>query len=113
MGVLLLIAPISVWGHAFPDHSDPRVGSDLKTPPAQVRIWFDGGIEPLFSTLEVFDANKKKVDNGDSQVDSKNNALLEVNLPPSLPPGKYEVAWSVVALDTHRTEGSFSFEVGQ
>jgi methionine-rich copper-binding protein CopC len=99
-----------VWGHAFPDHSDPRVGSDLKTPPAQVKIWFDGGIEPLFSSIEVFDSNNKKVDKGDGQVDPKNNTVLEVSLP-TLPPGKYEVSWSVVALDTHRTEGRFKFTI--
>lgn len=107
---LLLIIPISGWGHAFPDHSEPRVGSDLKTPPGQVKIWFDGGIEPLFSSIEVFDSNQKKVDKGDSQVDPKDNSVLMVDLPP-LPPGKYEVSWSVVAIDTHRTEGRFKFTV--
>jgi methionine-rich copper-binding protein CopC len=38
----LLLPPGAVWAHAFPDHSDPRVGSTVPAPPAQVRIWFDG-----------------------------------------------------------------------
>jgi len=108
--IVLLFSPSSAWSHAFPDHSDPRVGSDVTSQPAQVRIWFDGGIEPLFSSLQVFDANRKQVDKGDGQVDPKDNTLLEVSLPP-LPPGTYTVVWSVVALDTHRTEGDFKFTI--
>jgi len=113
IGLLLivpLVLPASAWAHAFPDHSDPRVGSEVKSSPTQVRIWFDGGIEPLFSTLEVFDSNHHKVDKGDGQVDPNDNTVLEVSLPP-LPPGTYTVSWSVVALDTHRTEGDFKFTI--
>jgi methionine-rich copper-binding protein CopC len=29
----------------------------------------------------------------------------------ALPPGKYKVRWRILSVDTHRTEGSFSFEV--
>jgi len=28
-----------------------------------------------------------------------------------LAPGRYTVRWKVLSVDTHRTEGSFSFEV--
>jgi len=33
-----------------------------------------------------------------------------LNLPP-LTPGHYKVSWHVVSVDTHRTEGSFSFDI--
>jgi len=115
IGLLLIvpmILPASAWGHAFPDHSDPRVGSEVTSSPAQVKIWFDGGIEPLFSTLQVFDSNHKEIDKGDSQVDPNNNTILEVSLP-LLPPGTYTVSWSVIALDTHHTEGTFKFTIGK
>ena len=29
-----------------------------------------------------------------------------------LPPGTYLVSWHVVSVDTHPTEGTFTFEVG-
>jgi len=32
---------------------------------------------------------------------------------PQLKPGRYRVRWHVVSVDTHRTEGSFEFSVGQ
>ena len=107
---LLLIVPVSAWSHAFPDHSDPRVGSDLKTPPAQARIWFDSELESEFSSIEVLDANQKKVDKGDGRVNPGDHTLLEVSLP-SLPPGTYQVSWSVAAHDGHRTEGVFKFTI--
>lgn len=106
----LLCVPVAVWAHAFPDHSEPRVGSTVTTPPAQVRIWFDGEIEPVFSTMRVEDANKRRVDKGDPRVNPQDNRVLEVSVPP-LPAGKYYVFWSVIARDGHRTEGDFRFLV--
>jgi methionine-rich copper-binding protein CopC len=96
--------------HAFPDHSEPRVGHTLDTAPAAVRVWFDGDIEPVFSTIRVETAAKQRVDNGDPRVDPRDGTLLEVGLPP-LPTGEYHVVWNVVARDGHRTEGSFPFRI--
>ncbi len=107
--VALLLAPSSAWSHAFPDHSEPRVGHSVDAPRA-VRIWFDGAIEPVFSTIRVEDESKRQVDGGDPRVDPKDNTVLEVSLP-ALPPGRYKVFWSVVARDGHRTEGSFPFQI--
>ena len=107
---VILLAPSWVWAHVFPDHSEPRVGHTLEASPPAVRIWFDGQIEPVFSTLRVEDADKHRVDKGDPRVSSSDGTLLEVGLP-SLPAGRYRVFWSVVARDGHRTEGDFSFTV--
>jgi len=106
----LLATGAPAWAHAFPDHSEPRVGHVVDSPPAAVRIWFDGAIEPVFSTLRVEDAGKRRVDRDDAHVDPADRTLLEVSLPP-LPSGRYQVFWSVVARDGHRTEGSFPFRV--
>lgn len=97
-------------GHAFPDHSDPRVGHTVDASPAEVRIWFDSAIEPAFSTLTVEDAKGKRVDRGDAHVDTKDEVLLEVSVPP-LPTGPYQVVWRVITRDGHRTEGRFPFRV--
>lgn len=106
----LMIVPMSAWAHAFPDHSDPRVGSTQKTPPAAVRIWFDSGLEPAFSSLRVMNSDNQPVDKGDGHVDEHDNTILEVSLPP-LPPGKYHVLWVAISVDTHRTEGDFPFTI--
>lgn len=106
----LLAGVVPAGAHVFPDHSEPRVGHVLDAPPPVVRVWFDGAIEPVFSTLRVEDAGKRRVDRNDARVDPTDRTLLEVSLP-SLPPGRYQVFWSVVARDGHRTEGSFPFRV--
>lgn len=105
----LLVTAAPAWGHAFPDHSEPRVGHTVAAAPV-VRIWFDGAIEPVFSTLRVEDADKRRVDRNDARVSAGDGSLLEVSLPP-LAPGRYQVFGSVVARDGHRTEGSFAFRI--
>ena len=108
---LLLFVTATAWGHAFPDHSEPRVGSVLQAPPPRVRLWFDGMLELAFSAIMVVDANNQQVDNGDGGVNPADHTVVEVSLP-SLPPGRYRIVWSVVDHDGHRTEGDLSFSIG-
>ena len=102
--------PVSSWAHAFPDHSDPKVGATLDSSPSLVRIWFDSDLEPAFSKITVRNADDKAIDKGDSRVDAADPKLLEVSIP-TLPPGRYRVIWNVVARDGHRTNGDFTFKV--
>ena len=110
LAAALLIAPSSARAHAFPEHADPRVGASVGASPPEVRIWFDGEIEPVFSTIRVENENNQRMDHGDGGVSSKDHRLLAVRIPP-LAPGKYRVYWSVVARDGHRTEGDYPFRV--
>lgn len=96
--------------HAFPIHSEPRVGWTIATPPSKVTIWFDGELEPAFSTITVYNSGKQQVDKGNSRVSGKDGSVLEVDLP-LLAPGTYHVYWRVLAKDTHITEGDFSFVI--
>jgi methionine-rich copper-binding protein CopC len=96
--------------HAFLDHAVPAVGSTVHQAPAQVRLWFTQELEPAFSTVEVVDAADKRVDTGDKHLDPKDASVLEVSLPP-LHPGKYRVKWHALSVDTHVTEGDFTFTV--
>jgi methionine-rich copper-binding protein CopC len=98
------------WGHAFPDHSDPKVGSTVTGSPLEVRIWFDSDLEPTFSTLKVHNSDGVMVDEGDSRVDPSDPKLLEVSVH-TLPAGTYMVIWSVVARDGHRTMGQYTFTI--
>ncbi len=108
--MLLCTNPQIVQGHAFPDHSDPKVGSTVTTTPDRVRIWFDGDLEPTFSTIMVHNANDEMVDKRDGRVNPSDPTLLEVSLP-KLAPGTYRVIWNVVARDGHRTRGDYKFTV--
>jgi copper resistance protein C len=96
--------------HAFPVRSDPRVGWTIPVSPTKVTIWFDGELEPAFSTITVYNSTKQQVDKGNSRVNDRDASVLEVDLPP-LASGTYHVYWKVLAKDTHVTEGDFTFSV--
>jgi methionine-rich copper-binding protein CopC len=107
----VVILPASrVNAHAFLEHSDPSVGGKVHSAPAAVRIWFTEAIEPRFSSVQVFDATGKQVDKKDTHSDPSNRSLLQVSLP-RLGPGSYKVVWRVVSVDTHRTNGNFTFQI--
>ncbi len=107
---LLLAAATGAGAHAFLERADPRVGSTVKTPPAQVRLWFTQPLEPAFSTVRVLDGSGRQVDKQDVTVDPGKPDLLTVSVP-SLGPGTYKVVWRVLSVDTHVTEGDFTFTV--
>jgi copper resistance protein C len=96
--------------HVFPDHSLPRVGSTVAVPPTSVRIWFDGELEPLFSTVRVTDEHGARVDSSNARVDPNDPTLLRVGLLP-LQPGAYHVYWVAVSRDGHRTQGGYTFTI--
>jgi copper resistance protein C len=108
----VLSMPGAAFAHAFLDHAEPAVGSDIIQPPGEVKIWFTQTLEPAFSSIQVFDSNGNQVDSKDSHLDASDGKLLIVSLPP-ISPGEYTVIWSVVSTDTHHTHGDFKFTLKQ
>ena len=109
--LLLAAAAGAASAHAFLDHASPAVGSSVPASPPMVSIWFTQELEPAFSTIEVRDQAGNRVDQGNASVSAGDPMLLQVKLKP-LPPGTYKVAWRVVSVDTHPTQGTFTFQVG-
>lgn len=111
--VPLLIAGLAfasaAFAHVFPKKQEPGAGATVVSP-AQVRVTFDGPLEPSFSSLTVTDASGKRVNTEKSAVDAHQAALMAVPLPP-LAAGHYTVHWVAVASDGHRTHGDYAFDV--
>ena len=108
----LLIFPLVpgvASAHAFLDHAEPRVGNKVATPPREVTVWFTQKLEPAFSTITVTNAAGQRVDTGKTRVSGNQ---MSVSLRPG-GAGTYHVTWHVLSVDTHRTEGNFTFQVGQ
>jgi hypothetical protein len=105
-----LAFPAAVLAHAFLDRAAPAVGSTIHGAPAEVRLRFSQELEPAFSTVRVYDHSGRQIDRGDEHLDPGDTTLLKVSLPP-LAPGIYRVVWRVLSVDTHVTEGDFTFEV--
>jgi methionine-rich copper-binding protein CopC len=107
----LLFAPAAARAHAQLDHAQPRAGAKLKVAPAVVDLWFTEAVEPKFSSIVVEDIKGAAMQLGAAKGAPGNSAQLTVKLK-ALPPGTYKVIWRVLSVDTHRTQGSFSFSVG-
>jgi copper resistance protein C len=98
--------------HAFLDHASPAVGSSVPTAPADVTMWFTQQLEPAFTSAVVTDKAGNNVDSGAAEIDPQDRTELRVPLKP-LSPGTYTVTWHALSVDTHRTQGHFTFNVAQ
>jgi len=101
---------VTAAAHAFLERAVPAVGSVVHASPARIELRFTQRIEPAFSSVQVFDTAGKRIDRDDGAVDAADATLLRVSLPP-LAPGTYRVKWRVLSIDSHVTDGDFSFDV--
>jgi methionine-rich copper-binding protein CopC len=93
--------------HAELHHASPEVGSAVSEAPHEVTLTFTDNLEAAFSSANVTDTTGARVDEGKSQV---NGNMIRIGLK-TLLPGSYRVHWRVLSVDTHRSEGSFTFSV--
>lgn len=107
--LLTVMASTAAKAHAFLDHAEPRVGSSVPTAPREVVLSYTQNLEPAFSSVEVSDASGARVDLGKPSISA---SVMRVGLK-QLSPGTYRVHWQVLSVDTHTSEGNFSFHVGQ
>ena len=97
--------------HAVLDHAKPKVGSTVASAPHEVVLWFTEAVESKFSSIEVVNDKGVPVQVGNTSLAGE-SAALRVSLKP-LPAGTYKVLWKVLSVDTHRTQGTFTFTVGR
>jgi copper resistance protein C len=107
--LLLLLAAGEASAHAELDRAEPRVGNKVASPPRAVTLWFTQKLEPAFSTITVINAAGERVDTGKTRV-SGSQMSVSIRAGGS---GTYRVNWHVLSVDTHTTEGNFTFQVGQ
>ncbi len=110
IGLAMLAQASPASAHAFLERASPPVGSEVATSPPELSITFTEGVEPLFSTIEVDGPNGAAVVAGKPHVASDGDRRLVLQLP-KLPPATYTVIWHATSVDTHRTEGRYTFTV--
>jgi copper resistance protein C len=96
--------------HAFLDHSLPAVGSSVSAGPPELQLFFTQELELAFSGVTLSSGDGQAIATGAASIDPQNRAEMVLKLPP-LAPGHYRVSWHAVSVDSHRTEGTFSFDV--
>jgi methionine-rich copper-binding protein CopC len=107
----LLLMPLgapAARAHAFLDHASPLVGSSVATAPHEVTLTFTQNLEPAFSIVTVTDPGGADIGQGKAQV-SGNTMRIGIKAGGA---GTYRVHWHALSVDTHTTQGSFTFQVG-
>ena len=107
--LLLVLTAGAAHAHAFLDHAQPRVGNKVASPPHQVTLWFTERLEPAFSGATVTNAAGQRIDTGKARISGNQ---MSVALRPG-GTGSYHVTWHALSMDTHKTNGSFTFQVGK
>lgn len=111
LGVISLLAALfaanTAQAHAFLDHASPLVGSTVETAPRQLTLTFTQSLEPAFSTVTVTGPSGARADTGKAQVSGN---TMRIGLK-AAGPGTYRVRWRALSVDTHSTQGSFTFQV--
>jgi len=82
----------------------------VSTPPPELQLFFTQDLEPAFSGVTIATGDGQPIATGAPSIDPQNRAEMVLKLP-ALAPGHYKVSWHAVSVDTHRTEGTFSFDI--
>jgi methionine-rich copper-binding protein CopC len=118
-GLITIAALVLTWmlsmtgaadAHAFLRHAVPLVGSTIPASPPEMTLDYTEGVEPNFSQVVVKDAQGQQVDKADLHIAPNDQKRLVIGLQ-ALKPGTYTVEWHVTSVDTHHTDGTFTFTV--
>jgi methionine-rich copper-binding protein CopC len=106
----LTLAATSAAAHALLVRADPRVGSAVAKAPQVLTLTFTEGVVASFSRVTVSGpAGAGRA--GAPHAVAGDPTSLALDLKGPAPAGLYTVHWRVLAVDTHVTQGSFTFQV--
>lgn len=109
---ILILLPEAALGHSGLVRASPQAGTTVDSAPKEVLLSFSETLEPAFSSIEVRDAKGEAVHDGKASVGPAKRTQMRIGLK-ALAPGTYKVIWRVLSVDTHRSQGSFTFRVGR
>ncbi len=109
-----LVFPLAVnttLAHAFLDHAVPGVGLSVSGPVREIRLYYTQGVVTAFSHVHVASAAGAVIPTGKLVNDPSDQQTVIVRLGRALGPGTYSLSWQVTSVDTHVTQGTFTFTV--
>ena len=104
------LAAGAAHAHAQLERATPSVGGTVASA-GEIRLKFSEGVEPRFSGVALTSESGEATPLGAPSVDPADNSVLIVKVGKALAAGVYTVNWRAVSVDTHKTQGSFSFTV--
>lgn len=99
------------FAHAHLKDQLPAEGAAIEQAPESITLNFSEGIEINFTKVKVTGPNNTEVKTGKAALDSANDTKVIIPIESKLVAGKYDVNWSVVSVDGHKTKGEYSFTV--
>lgn len=99
------------FAHAFLDRAIPSVGGTVGGSPREIRLFFTQGVVTAFSHVHVVSDAGVAIPVSKPVNDPSDKAIMIVRLGRALGAGSYSVTWQVVSVDSHTTQGTFSFTV--
>ena len=110
--LLLMLAPTTLFAHAYLVKSVPAQRAALYHAPAKIQLWFNERLEPRYSSLTLSAAEGKAIEIGKVEVSADDPKLLTAALK-LLPAGRYVVKYRVLSVDGHVVQDQFPFTVKQ
>jgi len=107
---LLFGSMTQLYAHAHLTRSEPAEDAVLNKTPAIISIEYTEVLELGLSKLALKDESGTAIETGKLEHIDGNTKTLSIK-PPALKPGTYKVEWGAASIDTHRTEGSFTFKI--
>ena len=106
----MLCMPAVATAHAMLERANPMVGSTVHTAPATISLRFGEAIEQALSSVSVARNDGVGVPLAAPNV-TEHGTVLVAAVRGAMSPGLYRVHWRVVSVDTHVTQGDFSFRI--
>jgi len=113
MAAALLSSPLAALAHANLVQSTPAANSSSDSAPEQISLTFSERPEAKLSQVQVFNADRQRIDDGPLSPSPGDPSTLIERLKPELAQGVYTVSWQTTsAVDGHVTGGAFAFGLG-
>lgn len=105
-----LSAANSAFAHAHLKSELPAADSTVSAP-KELRLVFSEGVEAQFTQVKVSNGAAAVEINSIATAPGDQKTLIVTPKQP-LTAGTYKVEWHAVSVDTHKSEGAYSFTVG-
>lgn len=105
-------ATTSAFAHAHLQSQLPAADSTVASA-KELRLTFSEGVEEKFTKISITSTvgGKTEVEAATISTDPADKKILIVTPTAPLAAGRYKVEWHAVSVDTHKSEGSYSFTV--
>ncbi|KRP43490.1 hypothetical protein SAMN04490190_0336 [Pseudomonas libanensis] len=106
-----LLGASAAFAHAHLKSAEPAPDSSVASPKA-LRLTFTEGVEATFTKVSLSKDGTEVAIKGLQTPDADKKVLVVTPAAP-LAAGTYKVVWNAVSVDTHKSNGEYSFKVGQ